>query len=145
MFGLTNIDNEQYKILYRVPNYELILEELTDGSAPWTRNENQEVMSFPKVGLKEVAKVWFYFVPAKLVPSKHLSTVGRDKALLTYAIVKGYKFNMGKIIENSILDSTYQKAITHPSLIKKLCELEEVPIRENEEKCSPICSHYISH
>ena len=45
---LMDTNSEHFRVLYREPNYELILEELTDGSAPWTRNENQEVMSFPR-------------------------------------------------------------------------------------------------
>ena len=91
-------------------------------------------MSFPRTWLTEIAKVWFYFVSCKLIPSKHLSTIRTDKALLTYVIVKGYKFNVGKIIENSILESVYRKAITYPSLITKLCELVGVQIGDNEEK-----------
>ena len=131
VFRLTDGDSEEFKTLYREPDYDKILQEVTDGSALWTRNANQEVISFPRTRLTKVAKVWFYFVSSKLVPSKHLSTVGRDKALLTYAIVKGYKFNVGKVIENSILELSYHKAITHPSLITKLCEVAEVPIAEN--------------
>ena len=69
-----------------------------------------------------------------MVPSKHLFRVGKDKALLTYTIVKGYKFNMGKVIENSILESMYHKAITYLSLIMKLCDITRVLIGENEEK-----------
>ena len=102
VFGLTDADSEKFIALYQEPNYELILEELTNGSAPWTRNENQEVMSFSRTRLKEVAKVWFNHVSSKLVPSKYLSTIGRDEALLTFAIVKGYKFKVGKVIKNSI-------------------------------------------
>ena len=45
---------------------------------------------------------------------------------------------MGKVIENSILESAYHNAIIHPSLITKLCELAKVPIRENKEKCPPM-------
>ena len=100
-----------------------ILEELTDGSAPRTRNATQEVMLFPRTGLPEITKTWIYFVSSKFVPSKHLSIVGIDKELFTYAIVKGYKFNVGKVIENSILKSTYHKAITHLSFITKLLRL----------------------
>ena len=72
-----------------------------------------------------------------LVPSKHFSTVGRDKALLTYAIVKEYKFNGGKVIENSVLESSYHKAITHLPLITKLYKVVGEPTGENEEK-SPL-------
>ena len=95
-------------------------------------------MSFPRTGLTEIARTWFYSASYKLVPSKHLSTVRKDKELLTYAIIKGYKFIGGKVIENSILESVYHKSITHPSLITKLCEKEGVQIGENEEKCPPM-------
>ena len=93
---------------------------------------------FDEGTINKVANVWFYFVSAKLFPSNHLSTTRKGKALLTYAIVKWYKFNIGKVIENLIFESAYRKEITHPSLIKKLCELEEVPIGENEEKYPPM-------
>ena len=101
-------------------------------------NANKEVMYFLRIGPTEVAKVWFYFVSSKLVPSKHLSTVGSGTTLLTYAIVRGYKFNVGRVIEHFILESTYQKAITHSSLITKLCEVAEVLIGEKEERCPPM-------
>ena len=38
MFGLNDEDSEEFKALYREPNYEKILEELIDGSAPWSRH-----------------------------------------------------------------------------------------------------------
>ena len=120
VFGLTEMDSNEFYALYREANYYLILQYLTDGKVQWSRNENQEVMAFPRVGLIEAAKVWFYFVFMKLVPSKRLSKIGRDKALLTYAIIKGYKFNVGEEIENSILKSTYHKAMTHPILNYKI-------------------------
>ena len=52
VFGLTDADSEQFRALYWEPNYELNLEELINGSAPWTRNANQEVMSYPRTWLK---------------------------------------------------------------------------------------------
>ena len=42
---------------------------------------------------------------------------------------------MRKIIESSILDSSYHEAITHSSLITNLCDVVGVLIRENEDKC----------
>ena len=53
--------------------------------------------------LTEEAKVWFYFISLVLMPSKHLSTVKREEAILLYALLKGYKINVGKIIEKYIL------------------------------------------
>ena len=34
---------------------------------------------------------------------QHLSTVRKEEEILLYALLKGYKFSMGKIIENSII------------------------------------------
>ena len=41
-----------------------------------------------------------------------------------YALLKGYKINVGKIIENSIISYSGSKCkglIPHPSIINKLC------------------------
>ena len=52
---------------------------------------------------------------------KHVSTMQKNKVVLTYAIVSGLKFNLGIVIENSILELVYRKAISHQSLIIELC------------------------
>ena len=49
------------------------------------------------------AKVWLYFISFVLMPSKHLSTMRKEEAIILYALLKGYKINVGKIIEKSIL------------------------------------------
>ena len=56
--------------------------------------------------------------------TKHLSTVGRDEAILLYALLKGYKINVGKIIKNSILSYFERKCrgvIPYPAIITSLC------------------------
>ena len=90
--------------------------------------------------LQEEAKVWLYFISLVLPPSKHLSTVGKEEALLLYAILKGYKMNVGKIIETSILNyyrSNYTGLMPHPATITRLCILGEVKgTWDEEERCS---------
>ena len=57
------------------------------------------------------------------MPSKHLSTVRREEAILLYALLKGYKINVGKIIEKSILNYSESKCrgmIPHPTTITRL-------------------------
>ena len=54
--------------------------------------------SIARGSLIEEAKVWFYFIYLVILPSKHLSTIREKKAVLLYAILKGYKFSVGKII-----------------------------------------------
>ena len=61
-----------------------------------------------------------------MLPSKHLCIVREKEAVLLYAILKGYKFSVGKIIENSILSyyrGGYKGLIPHPALISRLCIL----------------------
>ena len=89
-----------------------------------------------RTGLTETTKLWFYFVSSNLISTKHVSK--KDKAIFTYAIVSGIKFNVGTVIENSILELVYGKAITHPSLIIELCLRAGVKISKNEEKCPPM-------
>ena len=89
--------------------------------------------------LTEEATVWFYFLSLVLMPSKHLSTVRKEEALLLYPILKGYKMNVGKIIEKSILNYYYNNfrgLIPHPSTITRLCILGRVESNwEEEERC----------
>ena len=74
------------------------------------------------------------------MPSKHLSIVRKEEAVLLYAILKGYKMDVGKIIEKSIYNyycSNYRGLIPHPSTITRLCILGRVDFdREKEEICS---------
>ena len=61
-----------------------------------------------------------------MLPTKHLSIVRENEAVMLYAILKGYKFSVGKIIENSILvyyRGGYKGLVPHPALITRLCIL----------------------
>ena len=74
-----------------------------------------------------------------MLPSKHLCTVREKEVVLLYAILKGYKFSVGKIIENSILSyyrGGYKGLIPHLTLISRLCILGGVQGEwEEEENC----------
>ena len=89
--------------------------------------------------MTEKAKVWFYFICSVLLPSKHLSTVTEKEVILLYAILKGYKFSVGKIIKNSILSyfrSSYKGLVPHVATITRLCILGGVEGDwEEEETC----------
>ena len=69
-----------------------------------------------------------------LIMTKHVSTVQKDKAMLTYAFVSRFKFNVGTMIENSILESVYEEAITQPSLFTELCLRAKVEMSKDEER-----------
>ena len=57
--------------------------------------------------------------------------------MLSYAILKGHKFGVGKLIENSILSyyrEGYKGLIPHPTLITRLCILGGVEGDWKEEE-----------
>ena len=61
------------------------------------------------------------------MPSKHLSTVRREEAVLLFALLKGYKINVVKIIEKFILGYSKSKCrgmIPHPAIITRLSKGE---------------------
>ena len=79
------------------------------------------------------------------MPSKHLSTVRKEEAILLYALLKGYKINVGKIIEKSILGYSERKCrgmIPYPATITRLCIQggveEEWGIEETYPRASPL-------
>ena len=66
------------------------------------------------------------FLCSVILPSKHLCIVKEKEAILLYVILKGYKFSVGKIIENSMLSyyrGGYKGLIPYPALISRLCIL----------------------
>ena len=80
--------------------------------------------SIPRGSLTEEAKVWIYFIASVIIPTKHLCTVRENEAIILYALLKGYMFDVGKIIETSI--KTFQKIvkrglIPHPATITRMC------------------------
>ena len=105
----------------------------------------KETPSIARGDLTEEAKVWFYFISSVLRPSKNLSIVRREEAILLYALLKGYKINVGKFIEKSILSYSESKCkgmIPHPATITRLCIQggveEEWGIEETYLKASPL-------
>ena len=75
-----------------------------------------------------------------MLPSKNLCTVREKEVVLLYAILKCYKFSVGKIIENSIIRyyiGGYKGLIPHPTLISRLCILGGVKGDWKEEENCP--------
>ena len=108
-------------------------------------NQKNPHESIARGSLIEQDKVWFYFLCPFILPSKHLSTVTEKEAVLLYAILKGYKFSVGKIIENSILSyykGGYRGLVPYTSLITRMCILggveEDWEEEENYPRTSPL-------
>ena len=98
--------------------------ELTNGLGQWQRTKTIPNAYIDMSDLTGANKVWFYFINSLFTPSKHVSTMRQDYAILLYALVKGYSLNVGKIVEQSILDyaeNNFLGNIPHPYLITLLC------------------------
>ena len=132
----------KFKRLLKEPNHDKIVDFLTGGKGKWNSKRKNPHESIHKRSLTEEAKVWFYFIAYVIIPTKHLSTIRENEAILLYALLKGYKFDVGKIIETSI--RTFHKIvkrglIPHPTTITRLCVLAEVKgIWAEEETCPKV-------
>ena len=124
------------------PDFQKIIDLLTYGKEKWNATKKNPHESIARETLTEQEKVWFYFLYSVILPSKHLCTVREKEAVLLYAILKGYKFSVGKIIENSIMSyyrGGYKGLIPHPTLITRLCILGGIEGDwEEEENCPRI-------
>ena len=122
-------NGSKYKKLIREPNHEKIVDFLTGGKGKWNSTKKNPHESIPRGSLTEEAKVWFYFIAYVIIPTKHLCTIKENEAIILYVLLKGYKFDVGKIIETSI--KIFHKIvkrglIPHPTIITRLCILAGV-------------------
>ena len=138
-------NGSKFKKQLKELEHQKIVNLLTVGKCEWKGTKINPFKSIARGDLTEEVKVWFYFIISILRPSKHLSTVGREEAILLYALLKGYKINVGKIIENSILgyfESKCRGMIPHPATITSLCiqggVKEEWGIEETYLRASPL-------
>ena len=119
-------NGSKFKKLVKESNFQKIVDLLNDGKGKWNATRKNPHESIAKGTLTEQAKVWFYFLCSIMLPSKHFCIIREKDAVFLYAILKGYKFSIGKIIENSILSyyrGGYKALIPHPTLITRLCIL----------------------
>ena len=96
-----------------------------------------EFTTFLMTELKPVAKVWYNFLCVKIKPSLHLSTMTKDKTILLYAMIKGFQFDIGMVIERGLIESTHGRCtggLIHPSLIIELCRSARVLMLDSEEQ-----------
>ena len=140
MFKLRDLKHgSKYKKLVENPNYDQILNLLTGGEGKWEVTKKNPHHAVKRGVLTEEAKVWFYFICSVVVPTKHFCSVREQEAIILYAFLKGYKMNIGILIEDSIKGyhhSNKRGLIPHPSTIAKLCLLAWVKgMLEEEEKC----------
>ena len=135
-------NRSEYKKLIREPNHEKIVDFLIGGKRKWNSTKKNPHESIPRGSLTEEAKVWFYFIASIIIPTKHLCTKRDNESIILYALLKGYKFDVGKIIETSI--KTFHKIIKrglipYPATIIRLYVLAGVKgIWVEKETCPKV-------
>ena len=131
----------KFKKLLANPNLEKIARKLTDGKGKWKKGKGEQ-KTISRGDLTEEAKVWFYFLSSVMVPTKHVCTVREQEAIILYAMLKGYKLNVGAVIENSIMryhEGNKRGLIPHPATITRLCLKAGVKgTWEEEEECPKV-------
>ena len=83
-------NGSKYKKLLKEPNHEKIVNFLKVENGKWSSTKKNPHKSINKGSLTEEAKVWFYFIAFVIIPTKHLSTIREQGAIILYALLKGY-------------------------------------------------------
>ena len=145
ILGLRQVgEYAEYEQLQKSPCFEEIAQELTNGLGQWQRTKTIINTYINRGDFTETNKVWFYLINSVFKPSKHVSTMRQDCILLLYALVKGFELDLGKIIEESILEyaeNNFSGNIPHPTLITLLCIKRGLKVAEEEEnspKATPL-------
>ena len=130
MFQLKGLKHgSKFKKLVEKPDHEKIVNLLIVGNGRWETTKKNPHKAINRGSLTEEVNVWFYFITSVIVPTKHLCSVRDQEAIILYTLLKGYKVNVGRLIEGSILGyhlSNKRRLIPHPATITRLCILDGV-------------------
>ena len=141
MFKLKELKHDsKFKKLVENPNHEKIIDLLTVGHGKWEAKKKNPHYAINRGSLTKEAKVWFYFLSLVILPTKHLCVVREQEAIILYALLKGYKMNVGGLIEGSIRGyhlSNKRGLIPHPTTISRLCIFARVKGSWDEEETCP--------
>ena len=130
MFKLKELKHgSKFKKLVENLDHEKIINLLTVGQGKWEATRKNPHYAINRGSLTEEAKVWFYFLSLVIFPTKHLCSMKEQEAIILYALLKGYKMNVGCLIEGSIRGYHLRNKrglIPHPATINRLCILDGV-------------------
>ena len=140
MFKLKELKHSsKFKKLVENLDHEKIINLLTAGQGKWEAIRKNPHYTINRGSLIEEAYVWFYFLSSVILPTKHLCAVREQEAIILYALLKGYKMNVGGLIEGLIRGyhlSNKRGLIPHPTTIIRLCIFAGVRGSwEEEETC----------
>ena len=130
----------KFKKLVEDPDHGKLINLLTAGQGKWEETKKNPHHAINRGSLTGEAKVWLYFIASVIIPTKHLCSIREQEAIILYALLKGYKINVGSLIEGSIRGyhlSNKRGLIPHPATISRLCILAGVKGSWEEEEVGP--------
>ena len=140
-YGLADLEDDQYQDLLESEEakWDEIKNALCKEPVAWKKYTYGGLKCFPGQAMKKIAKIWYYFVCAKLQPTTNVSAVMKSRAALVYAIIEGMKIDVGLVIQHSIIHGFEQgiQGFPYPHLITELCRNAGVKWNKKEEVCAP--------
>ena len=82
-------DGSKFKRLVEAPNFQKIVDLLTDGKGKWNATRKNPHESIASGALINKAKVWFYFLSSVILPSKHLCIFRENEAFFSLCHPQG--------------------------------------------------------
>ena len=144
MFKLKELKHgSKFKKIVENPDHEKIIDLLTSGQGKWEATRKNPHYAINRGSITKEAKVWFYFLSSVILPTKHFYAVREQEATILYALLKGYKMNVGGLIEGSIRGYHLRNKrglIPHPVIISRLCIFAGVRGSWDEEETCPKAS-----
>ncbi|EOY16803.1 Uncharacterized protein TCM_035685 [Theobroma cacao] len=89
--------------------------------------------------MKQMSKVWWYFMASKMLLCLHVSNVTRNRAVFINAIVTKKSINIGQAINHTMMHTaiTKRNGLCFPSLIPALCGRADIQWNPSEELLHP--------
>ena len=138
-YNLDSVPAEPFDRLYERPDYPKVIWVLTNGRGEWKLNNDGHAVHFKAKNFAYIPKVWYHFITSRLILTTNVGEVTAKRALLNYAIIHDILFDVGKVIEDSILHNRDAKMnLGHPFFIYDLCKRAGVPLDDNEAWLHPI-------
>ena len=127
-YSLPNIDQDEYLEYTRehVDTTEII-EYLCKPGTTWKMTRvgiHEEPSLFVARALNQRARVWLYFVSARMLPTTHVSEVTKERATLLYCLMSGRSIDVGHHLFSCIMASSRLPSarLYFPLLITGLCQ-----------------------
>lgn len=137
-YQLHPIEHDEYRVYRNNPDWDEIIRVIGRPNASWivtakgTRTLNGSSLTME-------ARMWQYFICARLMPETHYSTVNAERAILLYCIATQKKMDVGEIIFEFMIHAAKlsRPKYAFPHLITDICKRAGVPSYNDEITIHP--------